>query len=1013
MNNNRRLWMQVTVAGLTSLSLGFGTLTPAHAQDFTPPPAAQEPQASTEDQDTSRAEGPKLTGVLAEGQLITAQWELAPAEFQTSYHQVQLLKVQNGKPVTSKPVVDQFVAGNATHYQFANVAPGDYVVRVFAVRGVENSQFSQSRILTTTDKPQAPEAPHKPYLQLKKGKTARVEWDRRSTGSTRIHTYVVKLQPNDGSGPLEQKVTGTSTYPDNFAEFPNLKPGVQYTATVEAQSATGNSRPSETSEPLAVSEDPNPQFTVDTDTIDLAKGGEFTVSGKGYTGPAAQEGVYLVFWAASKWTPGELPRDIEKKGVSVHIKPEEIVNGAFTKKIQINPGEISLVQGDSYQIGTLAGGKMLPIDRRLDLAKPVKLTSQSLAEVQASAKNDTVTARWKLAENDKRGSSIRITLYRENDGQNTYVNHLDRGPQVSTADFVGRQPGTYRVGVKANLNRDEFGTPEWTEEKFSDSVTVVDPDAPQPPAAKPEGPAKPDVPAPAKPTPQPSQPAPSEPAPAPAPSQDQKPSKPAKPAPSTPAKPGKQTPENKALKTPDAPRISPASAKDYSKAGLFYSLAGYEDITKVEARLVPVDDKGNQESDDFITPSSIANGYAEFTGLKKGKRYRGQIKVITEKGETEWSAYSGIFLSETPEQGIDPDLTLFPETPLDSRKANTITVNGTGYLNGKEMNLYVLEDADIPENGIFNSDTAKKALASTTAKVTNGKFSQNLEIPANTLNPKKKYFVVSVDKHGNHEYDYGVLLKVKDGAVATPTLDVSTTTVNAATGGDITVRGAGFVGEGASQGVYVAVYKKSQWNVGKSAPVGRPVAAEWVRMDELNNGSFVKRINIPANALDPNEQYVIGTLAAHALSQTNRELDTAQDLVVTNGPTAPAMPEAPQAPNVPGAADAPEGPGAHPAPGNPGEQPAPEAPGEQPNQTPQVTPPNATPPSAPTPPSTTTPGTITSSPWFKAIAAVGGIGLVFAGIGAALQGLRHNVPVINDFLTNLERTIQNFFGGRR
>lgn len=976
MKNNRRLWMQVTVAGLTTLSIGAGALAPAHAQDFTAPPTAQAPQASTEDQDTSRAEGPKLTGVLAEGQLITAQWELAPAEFQTSYHQVQLLKVQNGKPVTSKPVVDQFVAGNATHYQFANVAPGDYVVRVFAVRGVENSQFSQSRILTTTDKPQVPEAPHKPYLQLKKGKTARVEWDRRSTGSTRIHTYVVKLQPNDGSGPLEQKVTGTSTYPDNFAEFPNLKPGVQYTATVEAQSATGNSRPSETSEPLAVSDDPTPEFTIDTDTIDLAKGGEFTVSGKGYTGPAAQEGVYLVFWAASKWTPGELPRDIEKKGVSVHIKPEEIVNGTFTKKIQINPGEITLAHGDSYQVGTLAGGNQLPIDRRLDLAKPIKLASQSLAAVEASVKDQMVHAKWKLAENDKRGSSIRITLYREENDQNTYVNHLERGPQASSAEFPNVQPGTYRVGVKANLNRDEFGTPEWTEEKFSDSVTVVDPDAPQPPAAKPVVPA-----------PKPADPAPSKPA---------KPSKPSK-----PSKPEK--PANSTLKTPDAPRISPASAKDYSKAGLFYSLAGYEDIKKVEARLVPVDDKGNQESDAYIAPSEMANGYAEFTGLKKGQRYRGQIKFITENGETEWSAYSGIFLSETPEQGIDPDLTLFPETPLDSRKANTITVNGTGYLNGKEMNLYVLEDADIPENGIFNSDTAKKALASTTAKVANGKFSQNLEIPANTLNPKKKYFVVSVDKHGNHEYDYGVLLKVKDGAVATPTLDVSTTTVNAATGGDITVRGAGFVGEGASQGVYVAVYKKSQWNVGKSAPVGRPVAAEWVQMRELNNGSFVKTINIPGNVLDPNEQYVIGTLAAHALSQTNRELDTAQDLVVTNGPVAPA------APGTPGAPGAPE------APTNPG------APDETPGQAPEMTPPSNTPKTQPETKPETTPEPTPSIPptqkstntWFTAIAAIGGIGLVFAGIGAALQGLRHNVPVVNEFLTNAERFFQNLFGGRR
>lgn len=984
MKNNRRLWMQVTVAGLTTLSIGAGALAPAHAQDFTAPPAAQEPQASTEDQDTSRAEGPKLTGVLAEGQLITAQWKPAPAEFQTSYHQVQLLKVQNGKPVTSKPVVDQFVAGNATHYQFANVAPGDYVVRVFAVRGVENSQFSQSRILTTTDKPQAPEAPHKPYLQLKKGKTARVEWDRRSTGSTRIHTYVVKLQPNDGSGPLEQKVTGTSTYPDNFAEFPNLKPGVQYTATVEAQSATGNSRPSETSEPLAVSDDPTPEFTINTDTIDLAKGGEFTVSGKGYTGPAAQEGVYLVFWAASKWTPGELPRDIEKKGVSVHIKPEEIVNGTFTKKIQINPGEITLAHGDSYQVGTLAGGNQLPIDRRLDLAKPIKLASQSLAAVEASVKDQMVHAKWKLAENDKRGSSIRITLYREENDQNTYVNHLERGPQASSAEFPNVQPGTYRVGVKANLNRDEFGTPEWTEEKFSDSVTVVDPDAPQPPAAKPEDPA------PAK--------------PAPAPSATEKPSKPSKPSkPAKPAKPGKKTPENNALKTPDAPRISPASAKDYSKAGLFYSLAGYEDIKKVEARLVPVDDKGNQESDDFITPNEMANGYAEFTGLKKGQRYRGQIKVITENGETEWSAYSGIFLSETPEQGIDPDLTLFPETPLDSRKANTITVNGTGYLNGKEMNLYVLESTDVPDDGRFTADTAKKALASTTAKVTNGKFSQNLEIPANTLNPKKKYFVASVDKHGNHEYDSAVLLKVKDGAVATPTLDVSTTTVNAATGGDITVRGAGFVGEGASQGVYVAVYKKSQWNVGKSAPVGRPVAAEWVQMRELNNGSFVKTINIPGNVLDPNEQYVIGTLAAHALSQTNRELDTAQDLVVTNGPVAPA------APGTPGAPGAPE------APTNPG------APGETPGQTPEMTPPSNTPETQPETKPETTPEPAPSIPptqkstnnWLTAIAAIGGIGLVFAGIGAALQGLRHNVPVVNEFLTNAERFFQNLFGGRR
>lgn len=994
MNNNRRLWMQVTVAGLTSLSLGLGTLTPAHAQDFSAPPT------TSDGQDAAPSNGPKLTGVLAEARLITAEWTLAPAEFGATYYQIQLVEVKNGAP-TDKLVKDEFGPANATRHQFTNVPPGDYVVRVAAGRGVENSDFSQSEILTISDKPQAPQAPHKPYLQLKSNKTVRVEWDRRSSGSTRIHTYLVELQPSDNSEPRVEKVTDTNTFPNNFVEFSGLKENVSYTATVEAESSTGKSRASETSDAITVTADPAPKFELDTDTIDLAKGGEFTITGSGYTGAAAKEGVYVVFWATSKWKPGELPLNNGKSGVSVLVPPAEITDGTFTKKIQIRPGEINLSQGDSYQIGTLAGGNQLPLDRRLDVAKPITLASQSLAEVQASVNGETVAARWNLAKNDKRASSVRITLYREENDVYNSVKYLDQGPRVTDATFAGLQPGVYRVGVKANLSPDIFAPDQWTEEKFSETVTVVDPDAPQPPAAKPEDPAKPEVPAPAP--AQPSVPAPSKPAPAPAPSQDQKPSKPAKPAPSTPAKPGKETPENKTLKTPDAPRISPASARDYSKAGLFYSLAGYEDITKVEARLVPVDDKGNQESDDFIPPSEIANGYAEFTGLKKGQRYRGQIKVITEKGETAWSEYSGIFLSETPEQGIDPDLSLFPATPLDSRKANTITVNGTGYLNGKEMNLYVLESTDVPDDGRFTADTAKKALASTTAKVTNGTFSQNLEIPANTLNPKKKYFVASVDKHGNHEYDYAVLLKVKDGAVATPTLDVSTTTVNAATGGDITVRGAGFVGEAASQGVYVAVYKKSQWNVGKSAPVGRPVAAEWVQMRELNNGSFVKTINIPGNALDPNEQYVIGTLAAHALSQTNRELDTAQDLVVTNGPVAPA------APGTPGAPGAPE------APTNPG------APGETPGQTPEMTPPSNTPETQPETKPETTPEPTPSIPptqkstntWFTAIAAIGGIGLVFAGIGAALQGLRHNVPVVNEFLTNTERFFQNLFGGRR
>ena len=324
MNNNRRLWMQVTVAGLTSLSLGLGTLTPAHAQDFSAPPT------TSDGQDAAPSNGPKLTGVLAEARLITAEWTLAPAEFGATYYQIQLVEVKNGAP-TDKLVKDEFGPANATRHQFTNVPPGDYVVRVAAGRGVENSDFSQSEILTISDKPQAPQAPHKPYLQLKSNKTVRVEWDRRSSGSTRIHTYLVELQPSDNSEPRVEKVTDTNTFPNNFVEFSGLKENVSYTATVEAESSTGKSRASETSDAITVTADPAPKFELDTDTIDLAKGGEFTITGSGYTGAAAKEGVYVVFWATSKWKPGELPLNNGKSGVSVLVPPAEITDGTFTK----------------------------------------------------------------------------------------------------------------------------------------------------------------------------------------------------------------------------------------------------------------------------------------------------------------------------------------------------------------------------------------------------------------------------------------------------------------------------------------------------------------------------------------------------------------------------------------------------------------------------------------------------------------------------------------------------------
>ena len=83
-----------------------------------------------------------------------------------------------------------------------------------------------------------------------------------------------------------------------------------------------------------------------------------------------------------------------------------------------------------------------------------------------------------------------------------------------------------------------------------------------------------------------------------------------------------------------------------------------------------------------------------------------------------------------------------------------------------------------------------------------------------------------------------------------------------------------------------------------------------------------------------------------------------------------------------------------------------------PSNTPE-TQPETKPETKPEPAPSIPPTQKSTNNWFTAIAATGGIGLVFAGIGAALQGLRHTVPVVNEFLTNAERFFQNLFGRRR
>ncbi|OXN01169.1 fibronectin type III domain-containing protein [Bifidobacterium vansinderenii] len=140
------------------------------------------------------------------------------------------------------------------------------------------------------------------------------------------------------------------------------------------------------------------------------------------------------------------------------------------------------------------------------------------------------------------------------------------------------------------------------------------------------------------------------------------------------------------------------------------------------------------------------------------------------------------------------------------------------------------------------------------------------------------------------------------------TLSADPTVIDPTKDQQITVTGKGYTGSGAAYGTYVVIADKSVWEPGK-VPTDQSAFAiqKWVRpandpkdgyanLDK--NGNWTQTLDIPANTLDPNKEYVVGTFAAHMLSVTNRNLDHAVALTLkaaepeATAPAAPAKPTA-------------------------------------------------------------------------------------------------------------------------
>ena len=104
----------------------------------------------------------------------------------------------------------------------------------------------------------------------------------------------------------------------------------------------------------------------------------------------------------------------------------------------------------------------------------------------------------------------------------------------------------------------------------------------------------------------------------------------------------------------------------------------------------------------------------------------------------------------------------------------------------------------------------------------------------------------------------------------------------------LTVSGTGFTGPGAANGVYVLFGKSSLW-AGQSAPSAEGwIAQAWI--PTIPGGAFTTTLTIPAGSLEPGTSYQVATSAAHALSLTDRSLDTFTPVTVaTPASTTPAV----------------------------------------------------------------------------------------------------------------------------
>ncbi|MGI9823504.1 HtaA domain-containing protein [Agromyces sp. Marseille-Q5079] len=199
-----------------------------------------------------------------------------------------------------------------------------------------------------------------------------------------VQAWVTPMQITDGAFTTTLTVpAGTFDATEGYAVASSAAHGLSVTdrsmdAFAPITVATGTVDPGGPGEPGTPVDPSKLKLAVSpSKDLDGSKRNVLTVTGTGYTGTSAAQGVYVVFGDKTVWA-GEGPLPADGWIALEWVSPDQISKGAFTVKITVPAGKLDATR--SYVVASSAAHGLSQTDRSLDAFAPVTVETGAKPE---------------------------------------------------------------------------------------------------------------------------------------------------------------------------------------------------------------------------------------------------------------------------------------------------------------------------------------------------------------------------------------------------------------------------------------------------------------------------------------------------------------------------------------------------------------------------------------------------------------------------------------------------------